>query len=43
MVVAVRRSERNPWEVAIVRVEDGSETEVHPDRIELVAEGSAAT
>lgn len=31
-----RRSVRNPWNVAIVRLRDGTEVEVHPDRIEAV-------
>jgi hypothetical protein len=32
-VIDVRPSERHPWRVAVVRLQDGTETEVHPDRI----------
>lgn len=34
VVVDVRRSSCNPWNVAVVRLPGGSEVEVHPDRLE---------
>jgi len=34
IIIDVRRSSRNPWRVAIVRLQDGAEVEVHPDRLE---------
>ena len=33
-VIELRRSLRNPWRVAIVRLQDGTGVEVHPDRLE---------
>ena len=36
IVAEVRRSKVNPWRVAIVRLHDGAEVEVHPDRLEAV-------
>lgn len=33
LVVDVRRSAGNPWLVAVVRLDNGSEVEVHPDRL----------
>lgn len=36
IIIDVRRSEKNPWRVAIVRLADGAEVEVHPDRLETV-------
>ena len=33
-LIAVRRSVKNPWKVAVIRLEDGAEVEVHPDRLE---------
>ena len=38
-VVAVRRSAKNPWQVAIVQLQDGAEVDVHPDRLEAAEEG----
>ena len=32
-VIDVRRSSRNPWRVAILRLQDGTDVEVHPDRV----------
>lgn len=34
ILIDMRRSLRNPWRVAIVRLQDGAEVEVHPDRLE---------
>jgi len=34
MLVDYRRSVSNPWNVAVIRLEDGAEVEVHPDRLE---------
>jgi hypothetical protein len=31
----VRRSGRHTWLVAVVRLADGAEVEVHPDRLEM--------
>lgn len=36
LVIDVRQSERHPWRVAVVQSPDGTETEVHPDRLETV-------
>ena len=33
-VIEVRRSATNRWLVAVVRLQNGTETEVHPDRLE---------
>jgi hypothetical protein len=38
-VIAVRRSGKNPWHVAIVRLQDGAEVEVHPDRLKAAEQG----
>lgn len=38
VVLDFRRSRANPWRVAIVRLEDGTEVEVHPDRFESTGE-----
>jgi hypothetical protein len=38
VVMALRRSTANPWRVAIVRLTDGTEMEVHPDRLESAGE-----
>lgn len=32
-VIEVRRSSKNPWLLAVVRLVDGTEVEVHPDRL----------
>lgn len=32
-VVEVRRSATNRWPVAVVKLQNGTETEVHPDRL----------
>ena len=32
-VIEVRRSSKNPWLVAVVRLLEGTEVEVHPDRL----------
>jgi hypothetical protein len=37
-LIAVRQSARNPWKVAVVRLQDGTEVEVHPDRLESAGE-----
>lgn len=39
VIVDVRRSAKNPWFVAVVRLKDGGEVEVHPDRVEEVGAG----
>jgi hypothetical protein len=33
-VILVRRSTNNPWQVAVVRLQNGEEIEVHPHWIE---------
>lgn len=38
VVMDLRRSSANPWRVAILRLKDGTEVEVHPDRLELAGE-----
>lgn len=35
VIVDVRRSATRPWLVAVVRLDGGSEVEVHPDRLEV--------
>jgi hypothetical protein len=35
-VIDVRRSSIDPWQIAVVRLLEGSEVEVHPDRLEAV-------
>ena len=35
-VIEMRRSERHPWRVAIVQLQDGTEAEMHPDRLEKI-------
>ena len=42
-VIDVRRSERHPWRVAVVQLQDGTETEVHPDRIESAGDHELMT
>jgi len=37
-VIDVRRSSHNSWRVAIVRLQDGTEVEVHQDRLESAGE-----
>ena len=34
VIVGVRRSSSNPWNVAVVRLSNGTEVEVHPERLE---------
>lgn len=36
--VGARRSATNPWIVAVVRLQNGSEEEVHRDRLEAAPE-----
>jgi hypothetical protein len=36
MLIDYRRSVKNPWKVAVVRLDDGAEVEVHPDRLEMM-------
>jgi hypothetical protein len=38
VVLDLRRSSANPWRVAVVRLTDGTEVEVHPDRLESTGE-----
>jgi hypothetical protein len=40
-MIDVRRSSRNPWRVAIVRLRDETEVEVHQDRLVPVGATSA--
>jgi hypothetical protein len=35
-VIEVRRSSKNPWLLAVVRLVDGTDAEVHPDRLERI-------
>ena len=37
-VIEVRRSSKNPWLVAVLRLLEGTEVEVHPDRLESAGE-----
>lgn len=37
-VIEVRRSSKNPWLVAVVGLLEGTEVEVHPDRLESTGE-----
>jgi hypothetical protein len=40
-VLEVRRSERHPWRVTVVQLQDGTETEVHPDRLNPIGDYQA--
>jgi hypothetical protein len=40
-VIEVRRPVTNRWLVAVVGLPDGTETEVHPDRLESCGEDEA--
>lgn len=42
VLMAIRRSTRPPWRVAMVRLRDGQEIEVRPDRLTAVGEGQHA-
>jgi len=41
VMVDIRRSATKPWRVAIVRLHNGTEVEVHPDRLEPAGAKSA--
>lgn len=38
IVIEERRSSRNPWKVVVVRLPNGTEVEVHLDRLESAGE-----